>query len=164
MSAIEAILRLSEKKFSNPTGGHTSASNKTEEYTGTKKATSGVLKTISQEGKEGKEGRSNKYNPNGTEVVPGHKKTLLTMESMFTAPDTSGLRDIGEASFGKAPEISLKTVHGPDDRAQITDTATYPWRAIASLLITGSGQFPMDRHWLVYWTSYINDCWSCSLY
>ena len=30
----------------------------------------------------------------------------------------------------------METVHGPDDRVQITDTTSYPWRAIASLRIT----------------------------
>jgi glutamyl endopeptidase len=43
--------------------------------------------------------------------------------------------DIGVASFGGfAPE----TVHGPDDRRQITATDTYPWRVHASLLITAA--------------------------
>ncbi|HEX8528156.1 trypsin-like serine peptidase, partial [Allosphingosinicella sp.] len=51
------------------------------------------------------------------------------------APDTAGLRDVGTASF-EEPSASMETVHGPDNRTQITDTATYPFRAIASLLIT----------------------------
>jgi V8-like Glu-specific endopeptidase len=43
--------------------------------------------------------------------------------------------DIGAASFGGfAPE----TVHGADDRRQITATDTYPWRVHASLLITAA--------------------------
>ena len=43
--------------------------------------------------------------------------------------------DIGAASFGGfAPE----TVHGDDDRRQITATDTYPWRVHASLLITAA--------------------------
>ncbi|MBC8083649.1 MAG: serine protease [Hymenobacter sp.] len=36
------------------------------------------------------------------------------------------------ASYG----VSAETVHGLDDRIQITNTAVYPWRANASLLIT----------------------------
>ena len=43
--------------------------------------------------------------------------------------------DIGVASFGGfAPE----SVHGVDDRRQITTTNTYPWRVHASLLITAA--------------------------
>jgi V8-like Glu-specific endopeptidase len=43
--------------------------------------------------------------------------------------------DIGNASFGFGPE----TVHGIDDRRQITDkTADYPWRVHCSLLITAA--------------------------
>jgi len=44
------------------------------------------------------------------------------------------LRDIGEASFGS----TQKTVHGTDNRVQITNTAIYPWRAHCSLLITAA--------------------------
>ncbi len=53
------------------------------------------------------------------------------------APDTSELRDIGEASFGPPPP-QAETVHGPDDRVQITNTSAYPWRVHASLLITAA--------------------------
>lgn len=52
------------------------------------------------------------------------------------APSTAGLRDIGEASFG-AP-VGVETVHGPDNRVQITNTAAHPWRMTASLLITAA--------------------------
>ena len=44
------------------------------------------------------------------------------------------LRDIAVASFGEPPPHA-ETVHGPDDRVQITNTAAYPWRVHASLLI-----------------------------
>ncbi len=50
------------------------------------------------------------------------------------APSTVGLRDIGEASFG--PVFQTETVHGADDRVRITNTGVFPWRALASLLIT----------------------------
>lgn len=43
--------------------------------------------------------------------------------------------DIGVASFGG---FAQETVHGPDDRRQITTTKTYPWRVHASLLITAA--------------------------
>ena len=42
------------------------------------------------------------------------------------------LRDIGEASFGPAPEAVI----GVDDRVQIQTTASYPWRVHCSLRIT----------------------------
>ena len=42
------------------------------------------------------------------------------------------LRDIGEASFGPAPEAII----GQDDRVQIQATASYPWRVHCSLRIT----------------------------
>ena len=43
--------------------------------------------------------------------------------------------DVGLASFGG---FAQETVHGPDDRRQITTTGTYPWRVHASLLITAA--------------------------
>ncbi|UWQ32464.1 S8 family serine peptidase [Leisingera sp. M527] len=52
-----------------------------------------------------------------------------------SAPNTEGLRNIAEASYG-SPEFEPTTVHGADDRIQITQTHNYPWRAHASLLIT----------------------------
>jgi glutamyl endopeptidase len=55
----------------------------------------------------------------------------------WSVPDTSNLRDIGEASFGTPPALA-ETVHGPDDRVQITNTSVYPWRVHASLLITAA--------------------------
>jgi glutamyl endopeptidase len=58
-------------------------------------------------------------------------------EQLWTAPETTQLRDIGEASFGPPPPVA-ETVHGPDDRVQITNTAAYPWRVHASLLITAA--------------------------
>ena len=72
----------------------------------------------------------------GTESVP---RLGLEAASDFiaTAPDTSGLSDIGAASFGQ-PRWQLETIHGPDNRIQISNTNDYPWRANASLLITAA--------------------------
>lgn len=53
-----------------------------------------------------------------------------------SAPDTSSLRDIGAASFGDASVSVMESVIGTDERVRITDTAKYPYRAIASLIIT----------------------------
>lgn len=55
------------------------------------------------------------------------------------APSTSGLRDIGEASFGPpAAAFGPEAIIGTDDRVRVNNTAAYPWRAIASLAITAA--------------------------
>lgn len=64
------------------------------------------------------------------------------------------LPDIAEASFGTAardvPRSVLETVHGPDDRVQITTTNVYPWRAHASLLITArDGSLWIGTGWFI---------------
>jgi V8-like Glu-specific endopeptidase len=56
-------------------------------------------------------------------------------EAPAQAPDTSNLFDIGTASFAD-PTIQLETVHGFDNRLRVNETAQYPYRANASLLIT----------------------------
>ncbi len=70
---------------------------------------------------------------NGTEAVAGHARTEASPQELWTPPSAQ-LPDIGVASFGLLPDPS-ETVHGPDDRVQITNTAVYPWRAHAFLLI-----------------------------
>lgn len=96
------------------------------------------------------------------ESVPGYVPILSGMgESMLEsampaelltdAPSLAGLRDIGEASFGPPP--MTEAILGSDDRVRITGTTAYPWRAIASLLITardnsqwiGTGWFVSPR-------------------
>jgi len=52
------------------------------------------------------------------------------------APDTTGLRPIGEATYG--PPVETETVQGPDNRVQITTTGSYPWRVHCSLIITAN--------------------------
>lgn len=66
------------------------------------------------------------------EMVEG----LRSVESVAaeTAPDTSGLDDIGVASFGPTTEAII----GTDDRVQIQNTSAYPWRVNTSLLITAA--------------------------
>jgi glutamyl endopeptidase len=117
-------------KRSKPTGGHTPVSNQPEEVEFF------VKKPVSEAPSEGKAPKTNKVNPDGTEVVQGHRKTLAALEEILTAPDTSKLRDIGEASFGQI--VAPEAVHGPDNRIQIVNTAEYPWRVHASLLITAA--------------------------
>lgn len=56
-------------------------------------------------------------------------------ESTPAEADIKRLPDIGAASF-REPDVVLETVHGPDNRVRITQTAQYPYRVNASLLIT----------------------------
>ena len=86
-----------------------------------------------QQPTEGVNPKSNKSHE-GVEQVPGYTHREMAPEALIV-PDTSTLRDIGEASFGP-PRPMTETVHGADNRVQITNTTIYPWRAIASLLIT----------------------------
>ncbi|GAA2295093.1 hypothetical protein GCM10010234_41120 [Streptomyces hawaiiensis] len=87
---------------------------------------------------EGVEGTPAQPGSDGLEQLEGYRRpeyeTLST--EVWTAP-TAELRDIGEASFGPAHPLA-ETVHGPDDRVQVTNTTIYPWRAHASLLITAA--------------------------
>jgi glutamyl endopeptidase len=86
---------------------------------------------------------------NGTELVEGHVRTEAALSELFTAPAVTQLRDIGEASFGPPPPIA-ETVHGPDDRVQITNTAVYPWRIHSSLLITAAdGSMWIGTGWFI---------------
>ncbi|MDQ5870933.1 MAG: trypsin-like serine protease [Acidobacteriota bacterium] len=94
----------------------------------------GAPKTASQSPSEG-EGPVVKPNPDGTEAVAGARRTRGAAANQWTAPDTSGLPDIGELTFGPPPP-KARTVHGPDNRVQIANTAAYPWSAYCSLLIT----------------------------
>jgi len=54
----------------------------------------------------------------------------------FSVPDLTDLPDIGVASFGAPP--LRESVIGTDERVRITNTSQYPWRVIASLLITAA--------------------------
>jgi glutamyl endopeptidase len=102
----------------------------------------GAAKPSSQPPSEG-EGTAVKANPDGTEAVPGYKRARGRSADRLKAPDTSGLRDIGELTFGPPPP-KARTVHGPDDRVQIANTGAYPWRAHCALLITARN----DSQWL----------------
>src|SRR5262245_27872769 len=130
-----AVVKTKEQKEKRvkPGGEHTSVSNHPE-------APETILKPASEPPSNGKGGAMNKVTEEAIEFVAGFKPNFVKESApaaLFTAPVTKDLREIGEASFGKPASI-LETVHGPDDRVQITDTAVYPWRAIASLLITAA--------------------------
>jgi len=122
----------STQKASQPTGEHTPVSNLSTE------AVSAVKTALSKPPSEGTHPKTVQPREDGTEAVKGYKLREVTEETLmelYVAPDTSSLRDIGEASFGPLPP-QAETVHGPDDRVQITNTAVYPWRVHASLLVT----------------------------
>jgi glutamyl endopeptidase len=123
-----------ENKISKPTGGHTPVSNQDEAGILDIEADFFVTNPVSEEPSEGKDHKIDAANTDGTEAVVGKKTSFGPMDVMFSAPDTTNLRDIGEASFG----ITLETVHGADNRIQITNTDVYPWRVHASLLITAA--------------------------
>lgn len=73
--------------------------------------------------------------PEGVNVEP-----LATAEAAvafeMAAPSLENLPDAGVASFG-AP-LMTEAVIGTDERVQVLDTTIYPFRAIASLLITAA--------------------------
>lgn len=81
----------------------------------------------------------------GIELVEGYQLP----EAPGPAAPADGLRDIGEASFGP-PESGPETVHPPDDRVQITDTANYPWRVHCFLEITAAdGSLWLGTAWFI---------------
>ncbi|MXN92877.1 trypsin-like serine protease [Flavobacterium sp. Sd200] len=63
-------------------------------------------------------------------------ENLIEGESNFQVPDLEGLPDIGVASFGQSP--IRETIIGTDERVQVTQTEKFPFRVIASLLITAA--------------------------
>ncbi len=96
-----------------------------------------------QYGSPGPDPGTKEANEDGSEAVEGYERK--TAESAGLSSDmpesTEQLRDIGEASFGPpppAPEAVLEAIIGPDDRVRITNTTVFPYRAIASLLITAA--------------------------
>jgi glutamyl endopeptidase len=120
-----------EVRSRKPTGEHAPTSNRPEDEEARK-----VKEPTLQQPSVGSEGNETAAQAD-VEKVEGHRRTEMEPAKMWSAPDTDKLRDIGEASFGPPPPIQ-ETVHGPDDRVQITNTSVYPWRAHASLLITAA--------------------------
>ncbi len=113
---------------------HDAVSNQPEE------ASVAIKKPVSKPPAEGMDPKTIKPRADGAEAVTGFalaKEMVSAVNQGYTAPDTSKLRDIAEASFGPPPP-KAETVHGPDNRVQITTTSIYPWRVHASLLITAA--------------------------
>lgn len=111
---------------------HTAVSNEPEEQ----QIAISVQELTVQAPSEGAEGESSRGSAEGLEQVRGYTRPEGVPEQLWQPP-TAELPDIGEASFGPPPPAA-ETVHGPDDRVQITDTSVYPWRVHCSLLITAA--------------------------
>jgi glutamyl endopeptidase len=152
--------------------GHTSVSNAPEEP-------SEVAVPEGQEVvEEPSEGRGFEGAPAGTlqamETVPGYEQRRAPLDQIWanpnivmTAPDTSRLPNIAEASYGPlgvgmnpvdsvveapfaASSAAESVQEGTDDRIQITITADYPWRVHASLRITAAdGNFYLGTGWFI---------------
>ncbi|RDV10651.1 endopeptidase [Arthrobacter sp. RT-1] len=116
------------------TNGHTAVSNEDEDERRTE-----VGEPVSEPPEEGSASGTPAMTADGAETVDGvaRRAELASVDIEWNVPDTSNLHDIGEASFGTPPPLA-ETVHGPDDRVQITTTSVYPWRVHASLLITAA--------------------------
>jgi glutamyl endopeptidase len=119
-----------------PTGNHTSVASIQQQGSSAGIITAGRSEAPAQ----GSNPQTVQTHSDGTEVVKGFKLRLATealLAEVYKAPDTSNLPDIAEASFGTPPSLA-ETVHGPDNRIQITTTSAFPWRTNASLLITAA--------------------------
>lgn len=96
----------------------------------------------------GRAGRTN----DAIESVAGYSLPSEIVRSEAAASTIDGVLetaypDIGAASFGG---FTPETVHGVDDRRQITSTNNYPWRVHASLLITaGDGSRWIGTGWFI---------------
>jgi glutamyl endopeptidase len=112
--------------------GHTPISNLPEEVT-----SEAVGKPVSTPPSEGPDPGSSPITDEVSEAIKPSRREELAAAELFTAPIDKGLRDIGEASFG-TPAPIMETIHGADNRVQVTSTTIYPWRAISSLLITAA--------------------------
>jgi V8-like Glu-specific endopeptidase len=126
---------MTNQDHPNTISGHTSVSNQGEED-----IDAAAEASVSTPPSEGPDPETLPAREDGCEAVDGYTlpdPLSAELAALFTAPDDAGLRDIGEASFGD-PGLDGETVHGRDDRVRITNTRAYPWRVMASLLITAA--------------------------
>lgn len=114
---------------SQPFNPHTSVTNQPEEA-------AVEITPASESPYKGSAPDSTPSNPDGTEAVlkPPVPEAAGGASAWWSVPEGLKLPDVGEATFGPPLPIP-ETVHGPDERVQITNTSAYPWRVHASLLI-----------------------------
>jgi glutamyl endopeptidase len=127
----ENMLQMRVAEETEVQSGHTSVSNQPDD------SDFEVGELVSTPPSTGSATESTPYQPedDGPEMVDGVPN--FEGANVLFAPSITGLRDIGEASYGTAP-AGAETVHLPDDRVQITNTSVYPWCVHASLLITAA--------------------------
>ena len=89
---------------------------------------------VTQEPSEGPDPGTKKAYDDGAEAVEGYKRISVESTNLELAESLEDLKDIGVASFGE--EATLEAIIGADDRVKVTTTTNFPFRAIASLLIT----------------------------
>jgi glutamyl endopeptidase len=118
------------RRRSEPTGPHSPVSNQPE---GEAVEVPVRRRLLSEPPSEGVGTALPQLPDDSAEPVEGHLRPESVAAERWTPP-RSTLPDVGQASFGPPPPTG-ETVHGPDDRVQITGTAVYPWRVHASLLI-----------------------------
>lgn len=107
-----------------------------------------------QEGSLGAANGAPAPDDSGLEAVEGYRLLTESAAEAGTLAAALSFPDIGEASYGPLPaELTrqvLETVHGPDDRVQITNTAAFPWRMHCSLRIKSrDGAFYSGTGWFV---------------
>jgi V8-like Glu-specific endopeptidase len=114
------------RETARPGGRHTRVSNHDQEA-------AAARKRVADPPSDGANGETALVTGEGTEAVEGYSREETAPAEAWSPPQNE-LRDIGEASFGRPPPMA-EVVIGPDDRVQITNTSSYPWRAHASLVI-----------------------------
>jgi glutamyl endopeptidase len=138
--------------MSEVTNGHESVSNEPEEI-----VSEAIGEPVSEPPSEGS--HSDPAQMVEDDPVQQVEEELETVEEYYrpesvaaedwSVPEMSGLKDIAEASFGTPPPLA-ETVHGPDDRVQITNTSIYPWSVHASLQITAAdGSLWIGTGWFI---------------
>ena len=114
---------LQEAAWSAVTNPHTAVSSRPSE--------AAPIQEAEQPGSAGEAGDAIEVSGEVEAEAPNRREAAA--DELWTPPEKM-LPDIATASFGE-PGPEAETVHGPDDRVQITNTSAYPWRVHASLAI-----------------------------
>jgi V8-like Glu-specific endopeptidase len=112
-----------EAAWSAVTNPHTAVSNRPSEVA--------PIEEAEQPGSEGEAGDAIEVSGEVEAEAPSRREAAA--DELWTPPEVM-LPDIATASYGEPGPVA-ETVHGPDDRVQITNTAAFPWRVHASLAI-----------------------------